>query len=117
MGVKLKKKSTTGGPRKWSGKGLSKAMGSIGGRASSEYMKYGDINKVSDVDTQTTVSGARGSYDIGDFNPALWASRLVDYGGRSAGDKFRKDGKTYKIRYVPPVPPASGMYTADEVKT
>ena len=69
------------------------------GRASSEYMKYGDVKKVSDVDTRTVLTG-RGTFAIGDHTPSQWAQRLVtSVGGfQTAGKKFRHSGSTYKIK-------------------
>jgi len=107
-----KKKSTSVGKKKYSAKGLSKAVRSLSkGRASSEYMKYGDIKKVSDVDTRTSVSSGRRTYSRDSFGAGGWANRLYTTGGKPAGTKFRHGGKTYKV-----VPVNRFSATAEEVK-
>ena len=113
--VKVKeKKSTSADKKRYSAKGLSKAVKSITGRASSEYMKYGDIKKVSDVDTQTSISAGRANWAIGDFTANQWAQKLVTpQGGKTAGTKFRHGGQTYKIKTTGAPP----ITTAELVKT
>lgn len=110
-----KKKSTSADKKRYSAKGLSKAVKSITGRASSEYMKYGDIQKVSDVDTQTSISAGRANWAIGDFTANQWAQKLVtpQGGSKTAGTKFRHSGKTYKIKTTGAPP----ITTAELVKT
>ena len=109
-----KKKSTTADKKQYSAKGLSKAVRSIMGRASSEYMKYGDIKNVSDVDTQTSISAGRANWAIGDFTATQWAQKLVTpQGGKSVGTKFRHSGKTYRIKSTGEPP----ITTAELVRT
>ena len=62
-----------------------------------EYLKYGDIMKVSDVDVRESVSAGRRTYNRDLFGADGWANRLYTTGGKPAGTKFRHGGKTYKI--------------------
>ena len=90
-----KKKSTSADKKRYSAKGLSKA--------------------VSDVDTQTSISAGRANWAIGDFTANQWAQKLVtpQGGSKTAGTKFRHSGKTYRIKSTGTPP----ITTAELVKT
>ena len=113
--AKVKKKSRSGKIRQIAQKGVFGLDNYVSSRAGAEYMKYGDIMRVSDVDTQTSISAGRATWAIGDFTASQWAQKLVtpQGGSKSAGTKFRHSGKTYKIKTVgePPITSAELVKT------
>ena len=83
--------------RKEALKSLAQKATGKAGRA--EYLKYGDVSAVSDVDVRTTMGSPPREQVAANMTATQWAQKLASVGGGSTpiGTKFRHDGKTYKI--------------------